>query len=183
MPPHEPGILRASQRCHHNLGLWDHVGGLGSVPDEVPLSFTAVPDTGRVDHLSVVCWNATKDKQTNKQTASLLSHWQTAMTTYNEAVCHAGQHKERVYTMLTWRHVRAHKALRHGSHSFTCKLHHACLLFRKRSPDGATPKWGGRHLMGACYSFIDREWMKGWVGLERDTDANAAITVTKIFKY
>ena len=29
------------------------------------------------------------------------------------------------------------KALRHGPHSFTCKLHHACLC--KRSPDGATP--------------------------------------------
>ena len=58
-----------------------------------------------------------------------------------------------------------HKALRHGSHSFTCKLHHACLLFRKRSPDSATSKWGGRHLMGACYSFIDPEGMRGWVGL------------------
>jgi len=52
-----------------------------------------------------------------------------------------------------------HKALRHGSHSFSCKLHHACLLFRKRSPDGATPKWGERHLMGAYYSFIAP---KGW---------------------
>jgi len=58
-----------------------------------------------------------------------------------------------------------HKALTHGSHSFTCKLHHACLLFRKRSPDGATHKWGGRHLMRACYWFIDPEGMKGWVGL------------------
>jgi len=45
------------------------------------------------------------------------------------------------------------------------KLHHACLLFRKRSPDVATTNWGGRHLIGACYSFIDPEGMKGWVGL------------------
>jgi len=30
------------------------------------------------------------------------------------------------------------KALRHGSHSFTCNKHHACLLSRKRSPDGTS---------------------------------------------
>jgi len=34
------------------------------------------------------------------------------------------------------------KALTHGSHSFTCKLHHAFLSsFLQRSPDGATPNW------------------------------------------
>jgi len=83
-----------------------------------------------------IYFKTTNNKQTNKQTASLLSHWQTAMTTYNEAVCHAGQHKERVYTMLIWRHVTTHtKRSDMGSHSFTCKLHHACLLFCKRSPD------------------------------------------------
>jgi len=27
-----------------------------------------------------------------------------------------------------------YKVLRHGSHSFTCKLHHACLSFRWRYP-------------------------------------------------
>jgi len=69
------------------------------------------------------------------------------LTTYNEADCHAGQHKEKVYTMLIIAPCQdTHKALRYGSHSFTCKLHHACLLFRKRSPDDATPEWGGRHL-------------------------------------
>jgi len=37
--------------------------------------------------------------------------------------CHAGQHcKVDIYT---W--IYTHKALRHGSHSFTCKLHHACI--------------------------------------------------------
>jgi len=30
----------------------------------------------------------------------LLSHGQTAMTTYNEAVCHAGQHKEKLCTLI-----------------------------------------------------------------------------------
>jgi len=38
-------------------------------------------------------------------------------------------------------------------------------LFHKRSPDGAIPNWGGRHLIGANCSFIDHEGMKGWVGL------------------
>jgi len=63
------------------------------------------------------------------------------MTTYNEAVCHSGQHKERVYTMLIWRHVRTHTKRSDMDHTvLICKLHHACLLFRMRSPDGATPK-------------------------------------------
>jgi len=81
------------------------------------------------------------------------------MTTYSAAVCHARQHNEKVYTMFRKRHIRTHRELRHGSHSFICKLHHARLLFRKRSPAGATPNWGGRHMIGAYYSLIDP---KGW---------------------
>ena len=41
-----------------------------------------------------------------------------------------------------------------------------CLpLHRKRSPDGASTKCGGKHLIAANYSFIDPERMKGLVGL------------------
>jgi len=75
-----------------------------------------------------------------------------------------------MYNVLYSAMSRTHKERSDMDHtvlpmSFTCKLHHACLLFRKRSPDGATTNWGGRHLIGACYSFIDPEGMKGWVGL------------------
>jgi len=35
--------------------------------------------------------------------------------------------EEYLYSAILARHT--HKALRHGSHSFTCKLHHACLSF------------------------------------------------------
>ena len=35
--------------------------------------------------------------------------------------------KEYLYSAFL--HQRTHKALRHGSHSFTCKQHHACLSF------------------------------------------------------
>ena len=46
------------------------------------------------------------------------------------------------------------KALRHGSHSFTCKLHHACFAFV------SVHHWcGGEHLIAAHYSFID---LRGW---------------------
>ena len=34
-------------------------------------------------------------------------------------------------------------------------------LHRKRSPDGASTKCGGEHLIAAHYSFIDHERMKG----------------------
>jgi len=41
-----------------------------------------------------------------------------------------------------------------------------CLpIFRKRSPDGATPNWGKRHPIAAYCSSIDLGGMKGWVGL------------------
>jgi len=35
----------------------------------------------------------------------------------------------------------------------------------KRSPDGAFPDWGCKHLIAAYYSFVYPERMKGWVGL------------------
>jgi len=41
-----------------------------------------------------------------------------------------------------------------------------CLPFlRKRSSDGAIPKWGSTHSVADYYLFIDQERMKGWVGL------------------
>ena len=48
---------------------------------------------------------------------------------------------------------------------FYLQLHQCLPLPRKRSPDGASPDWGGTHLIAAYYSFIYHERMKGWVGL------------------
>jgi len=81
------------------------------------------------------------------------------MTTYSQAVCHAGQHKEKVYTMYSA--MSGHtKALRHGSQVLPANYTMPA-FFRKRSPDGATPNGGGRHLVEAYYSFIDPEGTKG----------------------
>jgi len=58
------------------------------------------------------------------------------------------------------------KALRHVSHSFTCKLHHACLYLVLVSVHKmAIPLAGGVHLIAAYYSSIDPEWMSwpGWL--------------------
>jgi len=49
---------------------------------------------------------------------------------------------------------------------FTCKPHHACLLFvsvHQMAP--CTSNWGSRHPIAAYYSLIDPGGMKGWVGL------------------
>jgi len=57
-------------------------------------------------------------------------------------VCLKFQEKEREKYLYSAILVRTHtlKALRHGSHSFTCKRYTPCLPFlRKRSPDGAAP--------------------------------------------
>jgi len=60
-------------------------------------------------------------------------------------------------------HQGTHKVLRHGSHSFTCKQHHACLSFVAFTRCHHHSNWGSRHPIAAHYSFIDPERMKGWV--------------------
>ena len=69
--------------------------------------------------------------------------------------------EEYLYSALS--HQGTHKALRHGSHSFTCKQHHACLSFVAFTRCHHHSKWGSRHPIAAHYSFIDPERMKGWV--------------------
>jgi len=55
------------------------------------------------------------------------------------------------------------KALSHGSHSFTCKLHHACLSFVSIHEMAPPLTWGSRHPVAATYSSVDHEELKGWV--------------------
>jgi len=71
--------------------------------------------------------------------------------------------KEYLYSAIYTTHSL--KGLRHRSHSFTCKLHHACLSFVSDHKIAPPPNWASRHLMAAYYSFIDPEGMKGWIGL------------------
>jgi len=53
---------------------------------------------------------------------------------------------------------RTHKVLRHGSHSFICKLHHACLSFV--SIHQMVPPLNSRDPVAAYYSFINPKWWK-----------------------
>ena len=69
------------------------------------------------------------------------------------------------YLYSAFSHQGTYKALRHGSHSFTCKQHHACLSFVAFTRCHHHSNWGSRHPIAAHYSFIDPERMKGWVGL------------------
>ena len=76
-------------------------------------------------------------------------------------------------------HQGTHNALRHGSHSFTCKQHHACLSFvsvhQVAPPQQLRQQTSNCSLLliyrpqkdpiAAYFSFIDPERMKGWVGL------------------
>ena len=45
------------------------------------------------------------------------------------------------------------------------QLHQCLPLPRKRSPYGASPDWGCRHIIAAYFSCIYPERMKGWIGL------------------
>ena len=52
-------------------------------------------------------------------------------------------------------------ALRHGSHSFTCKLHHACLYLVSVHQMALPLTRDSVRLIAAYYSSIDPERMKG----------------------
>ena len=62
--------------------------------------------------------------------------------------------------------------LRHGSHSFTYKGHHACLYLV--SIHQMAHDCGRRHLFAAYYSFINPERMKGLIGQVTVVTANLA---------
>jgi len=68
------------------------------------------------------------------------------------------------------------KALRHGSHSFNCKLHHACLSFISVHQMAPHQTKVADIPIAAYYSFIDREAMKGWVGLVGWPTADGLLT-------
>jgi len=53
------------------------------------------------------------------------------------------------------------KALRHGSHSFTCKLHHVCLYLVSVHQMALPLTCGNIHLIAAYYSSIHPERMTG----------------------
>jgi len=53
------------------------------------------------------------------------------------------------------------KPLRYRSHSFTCKMHHACLYLVSVHQTAPTLTCNGIHISAAYYSFMDPERMKG----------------------
>ena len=65
------------------------------------------------------------------------------------------------YLYSAFLHQGTLKALRHGSHSFTCEKHHACLSFVAFTRCRHHSNCGSRHPIAAHYSFIDPERMKG----------------------
>ena len=57
--------------------------------------------------------------------------------------------------------VKPLKALRHGSHSFTCKQYHTCLYLVSIHQMALPLIVVHRYLIAVYYSFIDPERMKG----------------------
>ena len=94
-----------------------------------------------------------------------LRQWSVIFTTWILLLL-KGKGKEE-YLCSAFLHQGTHKALRHGSHSFTCKQHHACLSFVAFTRCYHHSNWGSRHPIAAYYSFIDPERMKGWGEVSR----------------
>ena len=119
-----------------------------STADAPALTFTQVPPDG-----SSVCWRPT--------TSSMPS------TTHRLIVVCWRERKRRVFIqrlLYTIMYISKRSGMDHTV--LPANRPTPCLPFlRKRSLDGATPRWGNRHPIAAYYSCINPEGMKGWVGL------------------
>ena len=62
------------------------------------------------------------------------------------------------YLYSAFPHQSTYKALRHGSHSFTCKQHHASLSFVAFTRCRHHSNWGSRHPIAAHYSLVKLAW-------------------------
>ena len=69
-----------------------------------------------------------------------------------------------IYITPSRRSRETSKALRHGSHSYTCKLQHACFYLVSVHQMALPLTYDNVRLIAAYYSSIDPERMKGWVG-------------------
>jgi len=70
----------------------------------------------------------------SRRFAMVSCHWMldtfhSAYQMYIKIFCTVGKGKEMKSIYIALLYAFSLKALRHGSHSFTCKLHHACLSF------------------------------------------------------
>jgi len=80
--------------------------------------------------------------------------------------CNAEGDIRKLKVKVTWIYTAPNretsKALRHGSHSFTCKQHHACfyLVSVHQMAPPLIVVWR-RHLIAAYYSLNDPERMRG----------------------
>ena len=76
-----------------------------------------------------------------------------------------GKRKDKVNVKATWIYIapsrETSKTLRHGSHSFTCKLHHACLYLVSVHQMALPLTCDSVRLIAAYDSSIDPERMKG----------------------
>ena len=77
------------------------------------------------DCVSISLFSNNKEKQ---QILCHTGHTKTTTAAVRSSQIKSSQVKENyLYSAILVCHI--HKALRHGSHSFTCKLHHTCLSF------------------------------------------------------
>jgi len=136
-----------------NLWLLTLTFKLARARDETRLAceFVANPFSGSGD-ISYTNKQTNKPKVTDSGTNRTLHSWL------------KGKGNEE-YLYSAFLNQSTYKALRHGSHSFTCKQHHACLSFVAFTRCHHHSNCGSRHPIAAHYSFINPKRMKGWVGL------------------
>ena len=72
-----------------------------------------------------------------------------------------GNKKERKSIYIAPFYCTVHKALRHGSHSFTCKYTMPDFPSLHSLEVATSTRYSSRHPVAANYSFIDPEGMKG----------------------
>jgi len=70
-------------------------------------------------------------------------------------IVHKGKERKSIYIAPFC--TKVHKALRHGSRSFTCKQHHACLSFVAFTRCHHHSNWGSRHPVAALLIYRPRK--------------------------
>ena len=150
------------QFCKSLGGLTSSVRMSTEVPSSHHLPASSVPGPHSTSQSVSGSWPSHLDLPESTANWLKLFSWTPSSRGYRRL---KGKGKEE-YLYSAFLHQGTYKALRRGSHSFTCKQHHACLSFVAFTRCRHHSNWGSRHPIAAHYSFIDPERKNGWVGLE-----------------
>ena len=105
------------------------------------------------NHEFTTCeWNALLSPALKTMTSAIFNHKRWTQVAWTQLMFTTRDHERKgkeEYLYSAFLHQGTYKALRHGSHSFTCKQHHSCLSFVAFTRCHHHSNWGSRHPIAA----------------------------------